>query len=115
MLRTLLRVRRVYKARPALLVFVVCLASVTAFAQEISKMIGAEVDMQCFVCRGGSVEPGAEPCRTCSSEGWIELGGCGMVNPRVLVACDDAQVRPGPVRDPEPRRCPARVVDALGP
>jgi phenylalanyl-tRNA synthetase alpha chain len=47
----------------------------------------AEVDMQCFVCRGRSVEPGGEPCRTCSSEGWIELGGCGMVNPRVLVAC----------------------------
>jgi phenylalanyl-tRNA synthetase alpha chain len=47
----------------------------------------AEVDMQCFVCRGASAEPGAEPCRTCSSEGWIELGGCGMVNPRVLVAC----------------------------
>ncbi|MFB4312410.1 phenylalanine--tRNA ligase subunit alpha [Actinomadura sp. GTD37] len=47
----------------------------------------AEVDMQCFVCRGTSAEPGGEPCRTCSSEGWIELGGCGMVNPRVLVAC----------------------------
>jgi phenylalanyl-tRNA synthetase alpha chain len=47
----------------------------------------AEVDMQCFVCRGTSVEPGARPCRTCGSEGWIELGGCGMVNPRVLVAC----------------------------
>jgi phenylalanyl-tRNA synthetase alpha chain len=46
-----------------------------------------EVDMQCFVCRGDSVDPGAKPCRTCSSEGWIELGGCGMVNPRVLVAC----------------------------
>ncbi|MWA06474.1 phenylalanine--tRNA ligase subunit alpha [Actinomadura sp. LD22] len=47
----------------------------------------AEVDMQCFVCRGASAEPGGEPCRTCGSEGWIELGGCGMVNPRVLVAC----------------------------
>ncbi|XVQ07948.1 phenylalanine--tRNA ligase subunit alpha [Spirillospora sp. CA-255316] len=47
----------------------------------------AEVDMQCFVCRGASVEPGAPHCRTCGSEGWIELGGCGMVNPRVLVAC----------------------------
>ena len=34
-----------------------------------------------------SAEPGAEPCRTCSSEGWIEWGGCGMVNPRVLRAC----------------------------
>jgi phenylalanyl-tRNA synthetase alpha chain len=46
----------------------------------------AEVDLQCFVCRGGSLDPGAPPCRTCSSEGWIEWGGCGMVNPRVLVA-----------------------------
>lgn len=45
-----------------------------------------EVDMQCFVCRGASALPGGEPCRTCKSEGWIELGGCGMVNPRVLVA-----------------------------
>jgi phenylalanyl-tRNA synthetase alpha chain len=46
----------------------------------------AEVDMECFVCRGTSVEPGAPPCRTCKSEGWIELGGCGVVNPRVLTA-----------------------------
>jgi phenylalanyl-tRNA synthetase alpha chain len=46
----------------------------------------AEVDMQCFVCRGASIELGAEPCRTCGSEGWIEIGGCGMVNPRVLTA-----------------------------
>jgi phenylalanyl-tRNA synthetase alpha chain len=47
----------------------------------------AELDIQCFVCRGTSVAPGAPPCRTCSSEGWIEWGGCGMVNPRVLIAC----------------------------
>jgi phenylalanyl-tRNA synthetase alpha chain len=47
----------------------------------------AEVDLQCFVCRGESVGDPARPCRTCSSEGWIEWGGCGMVNPRVLVAC----------------------------
>ena len=46
----------------------------------------AEVDMQCFVCRGASVGDPDRPCRTCSSEGWIELGGCGMVNPRVLTA-----------------------------
>ena len=46
-----------------------------------------EVDMECHVCRGASVQPGGAPCRTCKSEGWIELGGCGMVNPRVLVAC----------------------------
>lgn len=46
----------------------------------------AEVDVQCFVCRGESVGNPDRPCRTCRSEGWIELGGCGMVNPRVLRA-----------------------------
>jgi phenylalanyl-tRNA synthetase alpha chain len=47
----------------------------------------AEVDLECFVCRGASVGNPDAPCRTCSSEGWIEWGGCGMVNPRVLIAC----------------------------
>ncbi|MFB1048420.1 phenylalanine--tRNA ligase subunit alpha [Streptomyces chrestomyceticus] len=47
----------------------------------------AEMDMVCYVCRGASVGDPERPCRTCSSEGWIELGGCGMVNPRVLVSC----------------------------
>ncbi|HTY73236.1 MAG TPA: phenylalanine--tRNA ligase subunit alpha [Actinomycetes bacterium] len=47
----------------------------------------AEVDLQCFVCRGASVGDPANPCRTCASEGWIEWGGCGVVNPRVLIAC----------------------------
>lgn len=47
----------------------------------------AEMDLKCFVCRGTSAVPGSPPCRTCKSEGWIEWGGCGMVNPRVLVAC----------------------------
>jgi len=42
----------------------------------------AELDLQCFNCRGDGSE-----CRVCSSEGWIEIGGCGMVNPAVLVAC----------------------------
>ncbi|MDQ5973492.1 MAG: phenylalanyl-tRNA synthetase alpha chain [Actinomycetota bacterium] len=46
----------------------------------------AEVDLECFVCRGASVGNPDRPCRTCSSEGWIEWGGCGMVNPRVLTA-----------------------------
>ncbi len=46
----------------------------------------AEVDVECFVCRGESVGNPDRPCRTCRSEGWIELGGCGMVNPRVLRA-----------------------------
>ena len=43
----------------------------------------AEVDLACFVCRGVD----SESCRTCKGEGWIEWGGCGVVNPRVLVAC----------------------------
>jgi phenylalanyl-tRNA synthetase alpha chain len=47
----------------------------------------AELDVLCFVCRGASVGNPDAPCRTCSSEGWIEWGGCGMVNPRVLRAC----------------------------
>jgi len=47
----------------------------------------AEMDMLCYVCRGESVGNPDRPCRTCSSEGWIELGGCGMVNPKVLIAC----------------------------
>ncbi len=45
----------------------------------------AEVDLVCFVCRG--VSPAVETCRTCKGEGWIEWGGCGVVNPRVLAAC----------------------------
>jgi phenylalanyl-tRNA synthetase alpha chain len=47
----------------------------------------AEMDLRCWVCHGESVGNPDRPCRTCSSEGWIELGGCGMVNPRVLRAC----------------------------
>jgi phenylalanyl-tRNA synthetase alpha chain len=42
----------------------------------------AEVDLQCFICRGEDIH-----CRTCGGEGWIEWGGCGVVNPRVLIAC----------------------------
>jgi phenylalanyl-tRNA synthetase alpha chain len=45
----------------------------------------AEMDMVCFVCRGQ--QPAVASCRTCRGEGWIELGGCGVVNPRVLTAC----------------------------
>jgi phenylalanyl-tRNA synthetase alpha chain len=37
----------------------------------------AEVDFSCFVCGGAG-------CRICKGAGWIELGGCGMVHPRVL-------------------------------
>jgi phenylalanyl-tRNA synthetase alpha chain len=47
----------------------------------------ADVSMECHVCHGESTKPGADPCRVCRSMGWIEIAGCGMVNPRVLVAC----------------------------
>jgi phenylalanyl-tRNA synthetase alpha chain len=54
----------------------------------------AEVDLVCFVCRG--VEPAVDSCRTCKGEGWIEWGGCGVVNPRVLHACGiDSEVYSG--------------------
>ena len=46
-----------------------------------------DVSMECHICRGASTRPGGEPCRVCRSQGWIEIAGCGMVNPRVLVAC----------------------------
>ena len=39
----------------------------------------AEFEVTCAVCKG-------EGCRTCSQTGWIELGGCGMVDPNVFTA-----------------------------
>ena len=39
----------------------------------------AEFEVTCTICRG-------EGCRTCSQTGWIELGGCGMLDPAVLDA-----------------------------
>lgn len=39
----------------------------------------AELDVTCFNCDGG--EPG---CRVCGGKGWLELLGCGMVDPFVL-------------------------------
>ena len=45
-----------------------------------------DVSMECHICRGASTRPGGQPCRVCRSQGWIEIAGCGMVNPRVLVA-----------------------------
>lgn len=37
----------------------------------------AEVDVQCILCEG-------KGCRTCSYKGWLEILGCGMVDPNVL-------------------------------
>jgi phenylalanyl-tRNA synthetase alpha chain len=38
----------------------------------------AELSFSCPFCTGG--------CRVCSQTGWIELGGCGVVDPNVLIA-----------------------------
>jgi phenylalanyl-tRNA synthetase alpha chain len=42
----------------------------------------AEMMVSCFIC-GGSGKRGTEPCRPCKQTGWIEILGCGMVDPNV--------------------------------
>ncbi len=37
----------------------------------------AEISISCFKC-------GGKGCKFCKGEGWIEIGGAGMVNPKVL-------------------------------
>jgi phenylalanyl-tRNA synthetase alpha chain len=39
----------------------------------------AEFEITCAICRGSG-------CQTCSQTGWVELGGCGMVDPAVFAA-----------------------------
>jgi len=39
----------------------------------------AEFEVTCFVCDGAG-------CSVCSKTGWLELGGCGMVDPNVFRA-----------------------------
>lgn len=41
----------------------------------------AELDCQCPFCMGSG-------CRTCGQRGWLEMLGCGMVDPNVLKAVD---------------------------
>ncbi|MBE5815323.1 MAG: phenylalanine--tRNA ligase subunit alpha [Clostridiales bacterium] len=40
----------------------------------------AEVDLTCTACHG-------KGCRICKDTGWVEVLGCGMVNPKVLEMC----------------------------
>jgi len=40
----------------------------------------AEMDVSCFVC-------GGKGCAICKQSGWVEIGGCGMVDPVVLENC----------------------------
>jgi len=37
----------------------------------------AEVDIGCVICEG-------KGCRVCKNSGWLEIGGCGMVDPEVF-------------------------------
>lgn len=37
----------------------------------------AEVDIRCVIC-------GGKGCRVCKNSGWLEIGGCGMVDPEVF-------------------------------
>ncbi|MGQ4537997.1 phenylalanine--tRNA ligase subunit alpha [Dermabacteraceae bacterium P7074] len=48
----------------------------------------AEMDFRCFACDAKlGIDTDADPaCRVCGGTGWIEMGGCGMVNPNVLRA-----------------------------
>jgi len=49
----------------------------------------AEVDMSCTVCGGSG-------CNLCKHSGWVEIMGCGMVDPAVLANCDiDPEVYSG--------------------
>ncbi|WP_354578487.1 phenylalanine--tRNA ligase subunit alpha [Hymenobacter sp. UYP22] len=37
----------------------------------------AEIDITCLICKG-------KGCNICKGSGWVEIGGCGMVDPAVL-------------------------------
>ena len=41
----------------------------------------AEVDVTCFIC-------GGKGCNVCKYSGWVEILGCGMVDPKVLENCN---------------------------
>lgn len=40
----------------------------------------AEIDISCFICE-------QKGCAVCKKSGWVEIGGCGMVDPAVLENC----------------------------
>lgn len=49
----------------------------------------AEMDVSCTIC-------GGKGCSLCKGEGWLEILGCGMVDPNVLEACGiDSKVYSG--------------------
>lgn len=40
----------------------------------------AEMDISCTICKGAG-------CNVCKHTGWVEILGCGMVDPQVLINC----------------------------
>ena len=44
----------------------------------------ADVQISCFKCGGTGKLNSTDNCRLCKSSGWIELLGCGMVDPNVF-------------------------------
>jgi phenylalanyl-tRNA synthetase alpha chain len=42
-----------------------------------------EMDATCIICKGSGTADGRS-CALCSGTGWLELGGAGMVHPKVL-------------------------------
>ena len=49
----------------------------------------AELDISCFICN-------QKGCKICKQSGWVEIGGCGMVDPNVLSNCNiDPEVYTG--------------------
>ena len=47
----------------------------------------AEVDISCCIC-GGKGQLDGQPCRVCKQTGWVEILGCGMIDPEVFKAVD---------------------------
>jgi phenylalanyl-tRNA synthetase alpha chain len=45
----------------------------------------AEVDISCFMCGGTGLRRDAA-CRVCKQTGWVEILGCGMIDPEVFKA-----------------------------
>jgi phenylalanyl-tRNA synthetase alpha chain len=56
----------------------------------------AELYVTCFIC-GGSGKRGSDLCRPCKQTGWIEVLGCGMVDPNVFEFVKDNGYDPGKV------------------
>jgi phenylalanyl-tRNA synthetase alpha chain len=57
----------------------------------------ADVQISCIFC-------GGKGCRRCKHSGWIELLGCGMVDPAVFASVDEQRVAQGKERAYDPAK-----------